>query len=158
MQKRQKKKRQKANDSEHKYVQASNIFPCMWGFVVMISMYKNDWKWPSLLSTLHRHTRRLACCCLHAPRVLPRRLRGCLSQAFPPSPLPDLWWLHTRQSATVVSWASTDRPQYVKLHFSASFQRPLLTFYWIRILYCKRQKVNVKGKFKRPSDFELSNS
>lgn len=78
--------------------------------------------------------------CWHPARALPLRLTGCLGQAFPPpSPLPDFWWLHTRLSATVVSQASTDRPQYVKQHFSASFQRLLLTFYCIRILYCKSQ-------------------
>lgn len=141
------------NKDKRQMIQSTN----MWRLLIFSLVYgdswlrsvciKNDWKGPSLLSTLHWHTKsclllppsQLLQSCLHPARALPLKLPGCLGQAFPPSPLPDFWLLHTRLSATVVSQASTDRPQYVKLHFSASFQRPLLTFHWIRILYCKRQ-------------------
>lgn len=135
----------------------SYISPCIEGFVVMSSMYKNDLKRPPWLSTLcstHKVPSAAAAPkLLTSSLLLPLSLAGCHEQAFPPSPHPHLWWPHTRLSATVVSQASTDRPQYVKLPFAASFQRPLLTFSWIGILCCKKQKVNVKGKFKRPSDF-----
>lgn len=45
----------KRHDSKAQICLGTYIFPCIGGFVVMISMYKNDLKWPSWLSTLCKH-------------------------------------------------------------------------------------------------------
>lgn len=55
----------------------SYISPCIGGFVVMSSMYKNDLKQPPWLSTLCRHTwSPICCCCSKAAHLL---LTLCLS-------------------------------------------------------------------------------
>lgn len=104
---------------------------------------------PSVAASLAR----LATLKLLPSQRLPPWLAGCPGQAFPLSPLLGSQRPHTRWSASVVSELSTDRPQYVKPYFSASFWKPLLTFNGIRISYWERRKVNVKSKFKRPRDF-----
>lgn len=66
MGKRQKKTKTKDKWFRTQICVGAYIFPCIWGLVVMISMYKNDLKWPSWLSTQRRHTQSPICCCLPA--------------------------------------------------------------------------------------------